>query len=105
MWMRNRSLTVFTAASYLLAVTASALFHHHDGHEEEPSRPGASASHYGESEDCSVCQFLAQKPVPVVIAAAVTPPTPVAEVAAQPPVRVVGGVLIRWRSRAPPLPA
>ena len=70
MLVRNRKLTILTAASYLLAVTASAMFHNHPGHGGHPSRPGVSASHSADDHDCPVCQFLAQKPAP---AAAIAP--------------------------------
>ena len=73
MLVRSRKLTVLTAASYLLAVTASALFHNHDGHGDEQPRPGVSASHGADDHDCSVCQFLAQKPAPTADVAPVGP--------------------------------
>lgn len=105
MLAKNRTLTVLITASYLLAITASALFHNHHGHGKEDPRPGASAAHATEDHDCSVCQFLAQKPAP---AANVTPEsasTLVQEVAAPAPVCPVRGVFTAWYSRAPPVVA
>ena len=66
MWWRSRKLSILTAASYLLVITGSALFHNHHGHGEEASRPGVSAADAADDHDCSVCQFLAQKPAPAV---------------------------------------
>ncbi len=104
MWVRSHKLTVLTAAGYLLAITASALFHTHNGHGEEQPRPGVSASHPADDEhDCSVCQFLAQKPAPVAFVAPATSTALVQEVAASAPACAVGGVFTAWRSRAPPV--
>ena len=102
MLVRNRLLTVLLAANYLLAVGTAALFHSHHDHDEEQRRPGLSAAHAVDDHECSICQFLAQKPVPV---APVSPPSPgmlVQGVAALVPVCVVGAVFTAWHSRAPP---
>ena len=71
MWARKSRLTILLTANYLLAVTTSGLFHDHGDHDEDQQRPGASASHLGDGHDCPVCQFLAQKPVPVALIAPV----------------------------------
>ena len=105
MLARNRTLTVLTTASYLLAITASALFHNHHGHGKEDSCPGASAAHSTEGHDCSVCQFLAQKPAPVADVAPESASTLVQEVAAPAPACPVRGVFTAWHSRAPPVVA
>ena len=73
MLIRSRKLTVFMAASYLLAITASALFHEHKGCGGGQSCPGVAAAHGCADHDCAVCQFLAQKPAPVVAVAPVGP--------------------------------
>jgi hypothetical protein len=105
MLAQNRKLTVFLATSYLLAVTTCALFHNHHEHDGEQSRPGVSAAHASEDDDCSVCQFLAQKPAPVAVVAPVGVSTMVQDVAAPSPARVVRIVFTAWQSRAPPLSA
>jgi hypothetical protein len=105
MLAHSRKLTVFTAASYLLAITGSSLLHDHSGHGEAQPRPGVSAAHSADGHDCSVCQFLAQKPAPVAPVAPATSGVLVEEVAAPAPVCVAWGVLTAWHSRAPPLPA
>ena len=103
MWARSRQLTILTAASYLLAVTASALFHNHGGHDDEQHRPGVSASHWADGHKCSVCQFLAQKPAPAADAAPVSLSTLVQDAVAAAPVRVAADVFTAWNSRAPPV--
>ena len=106
MLMRSRKLTVLLAAGYLLAVTASAPFHNHNGRgEEQPPRPGVSASHFAEHGACSVCQFLAQKPAPAAALAPVSASALVQEVAAWAPRCAEVGVFTAWRSRAPPAAA
>jgi hypothetical protein len=102
MWMRSRKLSVLTAASYLLVITTSALFHSHHGHGEGPSRPGVSAAHAADDHDCSICQFLAQKPAPAVEMAPEIASTLVQDVAAPAPLCPVRGVFAAWQSRAPP---
>jgi hypothetical protein len=104
---REGTFAVMTAASYLLAITGSALFHHHHGDHHDrvaacDPRPGVSASHSEDDHDCSVCQFLAQKPAPAAVAAPVELSTLVQEVAAAEPACVFFGVFTAWRSRAPP---
>jgi hypothetical protein len=103
MLARNRKLTVLTAASYLLAITVSALFHNHDGHGNEQPQPGVSAAHSADDHDCSVCQFLAQKPAPAADVTPVDVGALVQEVAAPAPVCTVGVVFTAWHSRAPPV--
>jgi hypothetical protein len=103
MFPRNRRLTVLVAAGYLLAVSASALFHNHHGHGQSLPRPGISASHSADNHHCSVCQFLAQKPAPVADVAPARLSTLVHEVAAAAPVCAIGGVFTAWHSRAPPV--
>ena len=86
MFVRSHKLTVLTAASYLLAITASGLFHNHEGCGHERPLPGVSASHGGDHHDCSVCQFLAQKPAPAADVRRVGASLPVQEVTAAAPV-------------------
>ena len=102
MGARSRTLSVLTAVSYLLTITASALFHNHHGHGEAPSRPGVSASSAAEDSDCSVCQFLAQKPAPAAQLAAEIASVLVQDVAAASPIVAVQGAFTAWQSRAPP---
>ena len=103
---RNPKLTVLTAASYLLVITCSALFHdHHHGHGEDQPRPGVSASHSADDHECSICQFLAQKPAPAAVVAPVGASAPVQEVVAAAPACAVRGVFAAWHSRAPPVVA
>ena len=103
---RNPELTVLTAASYLLVITCSALFHdHHHGHGEDQPRPGVSASHSADAHECSICQFLAQKPAPAAVVAPVGVNAPVQQVVAAAPACAVRGVFAAWHSRAPPVGA
>ena len=102
MLLRNRIRTVLIAACYLLAVSASALFHHHDGDHDESHRPGFAASHCESSDECSVCQFLAQKPAPMAEVTPVGSGTLVQELAASSPESAECGVFSAWQSRAPP---
>jgi hypothetical protein len=104
MLVRNGILTVLTTASYLLAISASALFHEHHGHDDEQTRPGVSASPAADEEhDCSVCQFLAQKPAPVADVAPVGSGSLVEDVAALAPASADRDVVAAWHSRAPPV--
>ena len=102
MFVRSHKLTVLTAASYLLAITASGLFHNHEGCGHERPLPGVSAAHGGDHHDCSVCQFLAQKPAPAANVAPVGASLRAQEVTAAAPVCAVSGVFSAWHSRAPP---
>jgi hypothetical protein len=102
MLLRSRKLTVLTAASYLLAITASALFHEHKSCDDRPSRPGVSAAHGDSDHDCSVCQFLTQKPAPAADVAPVGPILRAQELPAESAVCAVSGVFSAWHSRAPP---
>ena len=102
--VRRRGFTVLTAAGYLLAISASALFHDHHQHPgEDQPRPGVSVAHSTDEHDCSICQFLAQKPAPAAEVAPVSLSTLVEDVASPAPVRTVGGVFTAWHSRAPPI--
>ena len=102
MGARSHRLTVAMTACYLLAVTASSLFHSHHTHCDEHSPPGVSASHESEDHECSVCQFLAQKPAPAADVAPETAYTLVQDVAAPSPAHAARGVFAAWHSRAPP---
>jgi hypothetical protein len=102
MWWRSRKLSILTAASYLLVVMFSALFHDHHDHGRGPSRPGVAASHLADDHDCSVCQFLAQKPAPAAVVAPQIASTLVQELAAPAPSCPVPSAFTAWQSRAPP---
>jgi hypothetical protein len=102
MWWRSRKLSILTAASYLLVITGSALFHNHYGHGEEASRPGVSAADAADDHDCSVCQFLAQKPAPAVQVAPEIASALVQDVAAPAPWCPPRAAFAAWQSRAPP---
>jgi hypothetical protein len=130
MGMRNRGITVLVAASYLLAITATARFHNHGaeggadccgrclshlpagGDEASSGRLGATDEDRSHSEspapcspdthECPVCQFLAQQPAPAAEVALVDSSELVQEVASAAPVSVVRGVFAAWHSRAPP---
>jgi hypothetical protein len=103
MLVQSRKLKVFTAASYLLAITASALFHNHHGHGEGQPQPGVSTAHSSDEHDCSVCQFLAQKLAPVACVAPVGVSALVQEVAAPAAASAVRVIFAAWHSRAPPV--
>gem|GEM_PF-3160337 len=125
MLARNRTFSVLTSFGYVLTITVAATFHNHGGnegghfgchagactkslacdcdvHDEDRSCPVAPADGSTDDGDCSVCQFLAQKPAPV---EDVPPPSiesMVEEAVAPAPARVAGSVFSAWRSRAPP---
>jgi hypothetical protein len=103
MLARNRKLTVVTAASYLLAITVSGLFHSHNDRGEDQPRPGVSASHHADGHDCPVCQFLAQKPAPAADVAPVGVGALSQQVTAPAPACALGDVFTAWQSRAPPV--
>jgi len=72
MWAKIRDLaTAMLVANYVLAVTAGALFHDH-GHRHQGEEgaghllaPGWARSAEGHGDGrCSICEFLAQKPIP-----------------------------------------
>ena len=120
----SRKLTVLTAAGYLLAVSTASLFHHHadqdgggcchgqslahgalDDHSPPSKVPSDHSPGSLSDSNCSVCQFLAQKPAPVALIAPVDSGTLVQGVAEPAPVRVVAVLFTAWHSRAPPVPA
>jgi hypothetical protein len=108
--MRARSprLAALTTVIYLMAVCGSALFHeHHDrpGSGEDPARQGVSASCSDDDHECSICQFLAQKPAPAAVIAPVDLSSLVQDVAAPTAVRAAPAVFTAWHSRAPPASA
>lgn len=101
--LRNRFLTIFLTISYLLVVGVSARFHHHCEHDEDqPSRPGFAASHAEKDHDCSVCQFLAQKPAPLATVAPADISNLVQNVVSPVPPCFLGTLFSAWQSRAPP---
>ncbi len=102
MQARKRIFSTATAVGYLLTVTVSALFHSHNCCGRPASRPGVYASHCADEHDCSVCQFLAQKPAPTAEVSPVDVGSPVEEVVAAAPLGAVGDVFSAWHSRAPP---
>ena len=125
MLAKNRTFSVLTSFGYVLTITVAALFHNHggneggcfgchsgastkslacdcDAHGEDRSCPAAPVDGSTDCGGCLICQFLAQKPVPV---EDVPPPTfesMVEEAVAPAPARVAGVVFSAWRSRAPP---
>jgi hypothetical protein len=127
--MRNRCLASLVAVGYLLTVSAASLFHNHgaaDGggccHERSTAHAASADEHHGSSHDhephhktpkspsgcpaddgrCSVCQYLAQKPVPTAEVAPVGSGTLIEEVLAPPPARLSIGAFWAWHSRGPP---
>jgi hypothetical protein len=98
----RNSLTLLTLASYLLAVSVSALFHEHHHHDEDQPRPGVSAAHGDDGHECSICQFLAHKPAPAADVAPVGVSSPVHELLTAAPACVVRAIVTAWHSRAPP---
>jgi len=106
MLYRNRFLAILLATSYLLVVATSARFHRHGEHDEDqPQRPGFAASHAGDEHDCSVCQFLAQKPAPLAAVAPADNRDLVQEVVAPSLPRHFCVLFSAWQSRAPPVSA
>jgi hypothetical protein len=118
MGMKNRWVSLLVAAGYLLAVSTASLFHHHadqdgggchheqslshsasDGHSSRPNAPSPCPS---DDSNCSVCQFLAQKPAPTAEVVPVTAGVLVQEVFSPPPARITVGVFSAWHSRGPP---
>jgi hypothetical protein len=105
MWVQCTYLRVLFAAGYLLAVSAAGLFHNHADHGEGPSDSKTPPPCIGEEHGCAVCDFLAQKPAPVVAVSPEPLAAVVQEVAAPVPVRSEVVVFAAWNSRAPPSPA
>ncbi len=106
MLQQKRLLSLLLTTGYLLVVVTSARFHHHDKHDEDqPLRSGFAASHADDEHDCSVCQFLAQKPAPLTIAAAAELGNLVQNVAAPSPPLCFSVLFSAWQSRAPPVSA
>ncbi|MEN6407764.1 MAG: DUF2946 family protein [Thermoguttaceae bacterium] len=102
---QNRLGSLVLAVGYLLTVTVSGSFHdHHHGHGDpsDSSRPGVSALHGDQHGECSVCQFLAQKPAPVAVVAVADVGQLVQTVVSSSLSRVSTGVFSAWQSRAPP---
>jgi hypothetical protein len=104
MRIRRRLPTLLVAASYLLALSMSALPHCHHGHAEGEPRPGLCANHSGDEHECPICQFLAQKPAPVIPVAPVTVGLLVQDVTPVAPAGTASEVFTAWHSRAPPQP-
>lgn len=126
MLTRNRCLSVLIAASYTLAVTSAALFHHHgDGCGRHEGRTSAVAEGHecgdkthahgdglpaskvppssSDDRDCSVCQFLAQKTVPASDVAEVASAALEQEFSLPRLMRFVSHSVAAWHSRAPPV--
>ncbi|MCE5302594.1 MAG: hypothetical protein LLF97_05725 [Planctomycetaceae bacterium] len=103
-YARNRVGSFVLAVGYLLTVTVSGSFHDHHHGQDGPSspRPGVSASHGEPHSECSVCQFLAQKPAPAAVVAVVDAGRLVQTVVPSLPCRLSSGVFSAWQSRAPP---
>jgi hypothetical protein len=120
---RNRGISIGLAVCYGLAITVSGLLHDHgdgdacchavsgsaahdhvhgnpahdsDSHAPKPPRQCPSDGH------CVVCQFLAQKTLPVARVEEVTSVRLVQEVAVPSPVRLLAPIAPSWHSRAPP---
>jgi hypothetical protein len=126
MKFRNRALSGFLAACYLLAVTASSFFHDHGGlhdciaehsnipcfSEEFEASDGPVAKSGGESHSrvppcssddrCSVCHFMAQSTISMDGVPHLNCSALPEEVVAASPVRVPHRSLACWHSRAPP---
>ena len=128
MWAKNRKLSVLVAAGYVFVVTTASLFHHHAGcdgehcgshsvardgaptcchgeHEGEHSAPVSSVPRPGDNENCPICHFMAQKPVPADVVAPATSSMLVELMATVAPACPTGDVFTAWRSRAPPVVA
>jgi hypothetical protein len=121
---RNRCLATVVAVGYLLTVSAASLFHNHGvescggcchersmadqhhgsahshgPHHKTPKAPSGCPADDGR---CSVCQFLAQKPVPTAAVTLSGSGTLIATVLAPPPARLAVGAFSAWHSRGPP---
>jgi hypothetical protein len=112
-------IAVVLAANYLLAITTTALFHNHSGHngggcgEHSPShaiahdddRSHTPAPVQCPSDDakCPACQFLAQHSTPIGDSASIVRYALVQEISPVAPARSVDGAFSAWQSRAPPV--
>jgi hypothetical protein len=123
---RNRLVSLFVAAGYVLAVSAASLFHDHAApgcgdcsHQQSTAHEASPDCHHGDSDNhpqppknpsqcpadgshCSVCQFLAQKPAPTAGLTTAGSGMLVQEAVAPPPASFVAGVFSAWHSRGPP---
>jgi hypothetical protein len=121
MGMKSRWISVLVAAGYLLVVSTASLFHHHadqdgggcchgqslgygasDDHSPCSKPPSIPSSPPSDDNNCSVCQFLAQKPAPTAEVVAVTAGVLVQEAYLPPPAHSSVGVFSAWHSRGPP---
>jgi len=129
MGTKNRWGSVLMAVGYLLAVSTSSLFHHHADwdnggccHGRSLAHRASADCHHGASDNdsprpktpttpspcpsddgnCSVCQFLAQKPAPTADVVPVTSGVLVQEAFSPPSARITVGVFSAWHSRGPP---
>jgi hypothetical protein len=126
MLQHRRGLSLLIATSYMLLVTTAALFHNHGdiactsahrggpaaqatGHVPEDAahhshHDGSFPAHRPTSSDdrCPVCQFLAQRTIPVGDVALVTSVPLEQAVALAAPMRAASRIPSCWHSRAPP---
>jgi len=125
---RHNPIRLLLLGYYVLAVTASPWFHSHGhslaeprcaasvcehvgflaGCDEGPKHP-ADAPHspplspsHGD-QNCPVCEFLIQKPVPLAASDAVQYAAPVQELVLGEPVAAVAPIPPTWHVRAPPV--
>ena len=128
MLARNRYLSAWIAASYVLTVAASALFHDHgcgssaegcealasaeghdsctgDGDHKSHSSSPTAPSCPDNDHNCPVCQYLAQQTIAADDTPQVTFAAMVQELEAVAPVFSAGRTPSAWHSRAPPVPA
>ena len=112
--MIRRTLIFLSVANYLLAVTVGGWFHDH-GQSDGPTRHECSASHDGrhasddesssasvEHDVCSICRFLAQKPIPTQSIETIDSAPLEEEVATARPIRRASLILSADQIRAPP---
>jgi hypothetical protein len=120
MGTRNRLVSALMAVGYLLTVSAASLFHNHADHRGGAcSHEASSHGRHGDADDhsrhpqspspcsddgseCSVCQFLAQKPAPTIAVVVASSGALVQDASVAPPARVIAGVFSAWHSRGPP---
>lgn len=126
----KRRLTSFVAAAYLAALATAALFHNHshrpgsradsplhnaarscstkecpdhcDEHGQQHDRPSCPIDHDCEGNDCPICQYLVQKPMPLHEIELAASALPVADFVVAPELSPQLRFFTAFSSRGPP---